>query len=53
MFQDIAFLASRGVPMAEARKLSNVRRLALVVALGEAEGGAFDWRAMRWKARDT
>lgn len=51
MFQDIAFLMARGVPMAEARKLSNVRRMALIVALGESEGGEFDWGAKRWKVR--
>ena len=40
---------SNGVPYQEALKLSPIRRLAYVVALGEIRGNKFDWDNMRWK----
>jgi hypothetical protein len=29
--------------------MSDARRLACIVILGEQEGGAFDWDALRWR----
>jgi hypothetical protein len=31
--------------------MSRGERLAWIVAFGEAEGGEFDWQAMRWRER--
>lgn len=48
MMRDTAFLLANGVSMAEAMRLSPVRRLALIVAIGEQKGERFDWRAMQF-----
>ena len=42
-------LCEYGVPWAVAWKLTPVRRLAYLIAGGEARGGEFDWDRMRWK----
>lgn len=44
-------LLALGVPWAEAWAMTSTRRLALIVAAGENEGGSFDWDALRWKER--
>ena len=46
--RDTAFLLVNGVSMTEALRLSPVRRMALIVAIGEAKGGTFDWRNLRF-----
>ncbi|MFI4985822.1 MAG: hypothetical protein ACHQF3_00100 [Alphaproteobacteria bacterium] len=42
-------LVKAGVPWEVATKLSPARRLAYIVALGELQGGKFDWDTMSWK----
>lgn len=37
-----------GVPEDMAFRMSTVRRLAWIVALGESEGGRYDWHAQEW-----
>ena len=46
--RDTAFLLVNGVSMTEALRLSPVRRMALIVAIGEAKGGTFDWRSLKF-----
>jgi hypothetical protein len=42
-------LVKSGVPWDEVWNMSPTRRLALVVAFGEIDGGEFDWRLMQWR----
>ena len=46
----ILYLARNGVPWTEIMKMSVERRLACCVALGEIDGGQFDWAALAWAA---
>lgn len=51
--QDLAFLISNGVPYSEVLRMSPTRRMAMCVAIGEHQGGQFDWHRMRWEERKT
>ncbi len=44
----ILYLARNGVPWSEIMTMSAERRLACCVALGEIDGGMFDWSTMKW-----
>ena len=44
-------LVMYGVPWAEAWKMSDARRIGLIVAAGEILGGEFDWSAMGWREK--
>ncbi len=48
-FRTTMALASRGVPVEVAARWSDARRVAALVAIGEYEGGTFDWRKMAWE----
>lgn len=41
-------LAGNGVPMEKSARWSRARRRAAVIAIGEMEGGTYDWIAGRW-----
>lgn len=42
------FLARGGVPWHEIMKMSDQRRIACCVALGELDGFIFDWAGLTW-----
>lgn len=42
-------LTRSGVPFDVAFSLDDDTRAGWLIALGEVEGGVFDWGAMRWK----
>lgn len=50
--QQVAALLSEGVPYDTAMEWSWVRRLAFIVAIGEAKGNHFDWSRMEWIAEE-
>ncbi len=47
-FHQIVRLISRGVPWHEAWKMPETMRFAWCVALGEIEGGTFNWETGQW-----
>ena len=48
----IAQLLRGGLTLAEIERLDEAEMLAWSVAMGEAEGGEFDWARLRWRERD-
>lgn len=48
MLIQILYLARNGVPWSEIMTMSSERRIACCVALGELDGGLFDWKTMSW-----
>lgn len=48
---DSLYLTRNGVPFDVAFSLPPEDRLAWVVALGQLDGGEFDFAALRWKDR--
>lgn len=42
-------LLDGGVPYDVVMEMSDARRLAFVVAMGENKGGRFNWDDMRWE----
>ena len=44
----ILYLARNGVPWSEIMAMSLERRLACCVALGELDGGRFNWSTLDW-----
>ena len=53
MLREILRIVRQGVPWNEAWALSRARRWAIIVALGEMDGGSFDWDAMRWREKTS
>jgi hypothetical protein len=43
-------LTKSGVPWEVATNLSSIELLAYCVAIGELEGGKFNWRRMEWES---
>lgn len=48
MLTQMLYLARNGVPWSVIKAMSAERRIACCVALGEMDGGVFDWAAMDW-----
>ena len=48
MLRQILFLVKGGVPWSEVMNMSETRRLACCVALGELDGQVFDWNSFSW-----
>lgn len=46
-------LIAHGVPWSVAWQLEDYEAIAMTVAIGEAEGGSFDWESMTWEKRDS
>ena len=51
ILRQVLLLARSGVPWDHAWAISSERRNAYVVALGEIDGGDYDWNVNRWKRR--
>jgi hypothetical protein len=49
LLKQIAGLVSQGVPYETVLAMSPARRMAWLIALGEARGGNFNWQRMEWE----
>ena len=50
MLRQVLFLVKEGVPWSDVMAMSETRRLACCVALGELNGQVFDWTSFSWSA---
>ncbi len=53
MLREFLVLARNGVPWDEVCRMTPTRRLASVVAIGEMDGGEFDWSWLCWRERQA
>jgi len=47
--RSVARLLRGGLTLSEIERLDDVEMLAYDIAMGECEGGEFDWENMRWR----
>jgi hypothetical protein len=46
-------LIAHGVPWSVAWQLEEYEIIAMIVAIGEAEGGVFNWDSMKWERPES
>jgi hypothetical protein len=47
--RQMVILLQNGVPYDVIMKMSDVRRVAMVVAIGELKGGRYNWETSAWE----